>query len=153
LKNNSNFIRQRAYIAVLHLLNSILAGGKYPDILLGELFKLEKYGILRHLRRIDHIIEHASRARIGGLHLSIINILRICTYQAMFTHTSPAGVINNAVALSGTIPKSSDFLLFRDEETRRPGNNISSINCNSQKVILFLTILTNNCKTEAQSII
>ena len=123
MKNNSNFIRQRAYLAVPHLLNSILAGGKYPDMLLGELFKLEKfssnekativefvYGILRHLRRIDYIIEQASRARINGLHLNITNILRICTYQAMFTHTSPAGVINNAVALSAHENKFSEFV-------------------------------------------
>ncbi|MDD5472886.1 MAG: 16S rRNA (cytosine(967)-C(5))-methyltransferase RsmB [Candidatus Methanoperedens sp.] len=123
MKNNSNFIRQRAYIAVLHLLDSILAGGKYPDILLGELFKEEKfssgekaivvefvYGILRHLGRIDYIIEHASRARICGLHLSIINIIRICTYQAMVTQTSPAGVINNAVALSAQENKFSEFV-------------------------------------------
>lgn len=123
MKNNSKFIRQRAYLAVLHLLNSILTGGKYPDILLGEFFKLEKfssdekativefvYGVLRHLGRIDYIIEHASRARISGLHLSIINILRICTYQAVFTHTSPAGVINNAVALSAHENKFSEFV-------------------------------------------
>ncbi|MDO9096936.1 MAG: transcription antitermination factor NusB [Candidatus Methanoperedens sp.] len=123
MKNNSNFIRQRAYLAVLHLLNSILAGGKYPDMLLGELFKSENfssdekativefvYGILRHLGRIDYIIEHASRARIGGLHLSIINILRVCAYQAVFTHTSPAGIINNAVALSAHENKFSEFV-------------------------------------------
>lgn len=123
MKNNSNFIRQRAYIAVLHLLNSILAGGKYPDILLGELFKREKfspgekatvvefvYGTLRHLGRIDYIIEHASRARIGGLHLSIINILRICAYQAMFTQASAAGIINNAAALSAHESKFSEFV-------------------------------------------
>ncbi|MFA4934544.1 MAG: 16S rRNA (cytosine(967)-C(5))-methyltransferase RsmB [Candidatus Methanoperedens sp.] len=123
MKNNSNFIRQRAYLAVLHLLNSILAGGKYPDILIGELFKSENfssgekaaivefvYGILRHLGRIDYIIEHASRARIGGLHLNIINILRICAYQAVFTHTSPAGIINNAVALSAHENKLSEFV-------------------------------------------
>lgn len=123
MKNNGNFIRQKAYIAVLHLLNSILAGGKYPDILLGELFKQENfstgekativefvYGILRHRGRIDYIIEHASRARIDGLKLNITNILRICTYQAMFTHTSSAGIINNAVALSANETKFSEFV-------------------------------------------
>lgn len=123
MKKNSNFTRQKAYIAVSHLLNSILVGGKYPDILLGELFKSEDfssgekaaivefvYGILRNLGRIDYIIEHASRARINGLQLDITNILRICTYQAVFTHTSPAGVINNAVALSAHENKFSDFV-------------------------------------------
>ncbi len=123
MKNNSNFIRQRAYLAVLHLLNSILAGGKYPDMLLGELFKSENfssdekaaivdfvYGILRHRGRIDYIIEHASRARISGLHLNITNILRVCTYQIMFTQTSHAGVINNAVALSAHEKKFGGFV-------------------------------------------
>lgn len=107
----------------MHLLNSVLVRGKYPDVLLGELFKSEDfshiekaaivefvYGILRHLGRIDYVIEHASRARIEGLQLNITNILRICTYQAVFTHTSPAGVINNAVALSAHETKFSDFV-------------------------------------------
>lgn len=91
--------------------------------MLGELFREEKfssgekaavvefvYGILRHMGRIDYIIEHASRARIGGLQSNITNILRICTYQAMFTQTSPAGVINNAVALSAHENKFSEFV-------------------------------------------
>ena len=123
MKNNNKFIRQKAYIAVLHLLNLILAGGKYPDILLGELFKQETfssdektaivefvYGILRHRGRIDYVIEHASRARIDGLLLNITNILRICTHQAMFTQTSPAGIINNAVALSAHETKFGAFV-------------------------------------------
>ncbi len=81
-------------------------------MLLGELFKKEIfstaekatvvefiYGILRHRGRIDYIIEHASRASLPEIDLNILNILRICTYQAVFMETSPAGIINNATAL------------------------------------------------------
>ncbi len=119
----SVFIRQKTYSTVLYVLNSTLADRKYPDILLGWLFKREEfsssekaavnelvYGILRHRARLDHIIEHASSAVISGLHLNILNILRICTYQAVFSGASPAGIINNAVALSAREEKFSGFV-------------------------------------------
>ena len=87
---NSRAIRQKAYLAVLQLLNSIIRERKYPDMLMGELFKKEElspaekavvvetvYGLLRHRGRIDHIIEHASSAVISGLDLNALNMLRI----------------------------------------------------------------------------
>jgi len=96
---------------------------KYPDILLGGLFKNEDfstsekaavvditYGILRHLTKIDYIIEHSSSAVISGLDLNILNILRICTFQAIFTDASPARIINNAVALSAREDKFAGFV-------------------------------------------
>lgn len=113
-------------------------------MLLGELFKKETfssaekattvefvYGILRHRGRIDYIIEHASRASIPEIDLNILNIIRICTYQAVFTRASAAGVINNATALcvdekrfegfvkrtvEGII-KNKDEVTFPDKET------------------------------------
>ncbi len=112
MRNNSIFIRQKAYFVILQLLDSVIAGKKYPDMLLGGIFKNETfssaekativeftYGILRHRGRIDYIIGHASRASLPDIDLNILNILRICTYQAVFTGASAAGVINNATAL------------------------------------------------------
>ena len=123
MRNKSVFVRQRTYFAILKLLDSITAHNKYPDFLIGELFKKEKfespekaiiasfvYGILRHRGRIDHIIENTSRASLSNINLNILNILRICTYQAVFTETSPSGIINNAVALSANEDKFRGFV-------------------------------------------
>ncbi len=120
---NSIFIRQKAYFAIMRLLNSAIGEGKYPDLLLGGLFKSEEfssaekaiiveigYGILRHMGRIDYIIEHASRAAISRVGLNMLNILRLCTYQAVFMDASPAGIINNAVALSSQEKESGGFV-------------------------------------------
>ncbi|VVB86857.1 tRNA (cytosine(48)-C(5))-methyltransferase [uncultured archaeon] len=122
-EKNGIFIRQKAYFAVMRLLNSAIGEGKYPDLLLGGLFKNEEfsstekativgivYGILRHRERIDYIVEHASRAAISRVSLNILNILRICTYQAVFTDASPAGIINNAVALSSHEKEAGGFV-------------------------------------------
>lgn len=111
--NNKRFVRQKTYAAVLQLLDSVTMENKYPDSLLGELFKKEElspaekaaivetlYGILRHRGRIDYIIENTSSAVIPGLQLTILNTLRICAYQAVFTDTQAAGILNNAVALA-----------------------------------------------------
>lgn len=122
-KDNHTFLRQKTYTTALFVLNSTLVDRKYPDILLGGLFKNEDfstsekaavnelvYGILRHRARIDHIIEHASSAVISGLDLNIIDILRICTFQAVFTDASPARIMNNAVALSAREDKFAGFV-------------------------------------------
>ncbi len=122
-KDNHTFVRQKTYSTALFVLNSTLADRKYPDILLGGLFKKEvfstsekavvidlTYGVLRHRARLDHIIEHASSAVVSGLDLNILNILRICTFQAVFTASSPAGIINNAVTLSAREDKFSGFV-------------------------------------------
>lgn len=117
------FIRQKTYSTVQFVLNSTLAERKYPDIFLGDLFKTEDfstsekaviidftYGILRHMRRLDHIIEYASSAVVPGLDKKILNIIRICSYQAVFTDDSHARIINNAVALSARDEKFSAFV-------------------------------------------
>ncbi|MDP2841686.1 MAG: 16S rRNA (cytosine(967)-C(5))-methyltransferase RsmB [Candidatus Methanoperedens sp.] len=117
------FVRQKTYSTALFVLNSTLVDRKYPDILFGGLFKKEDfstsekaavidltYGVLRHMTRLDHIIEHASSAVVSGLDLNILNILRICTFQSVFTPASPAGIINNAVALSAREDKFSGFV-------------------------------------------
>ena len=90
-KNNKSnvLIRQKSYNSVLLLLNSILQGKKYPDILISELFRNEDfssdektvivdlvYGILRHLGRLDYIIGHASRATITNLDPDILNSIQ-----------------------------------------------------------------------------
>ncbi len=119
---NRAFVRQKTYFAVLKLLNSISADKKYPDVILGERFKKDDfssnekaaivslvYGILRNRGRLDYIIENASSARIAVLDLNILNILRICTYQAVFLDISPAGIVNNAVALT---PRETKFTGF-----------------------------------------
>jgi len=118
-----NFVRQKTYSTALFVLNSTLADRKYPDILIGVLFKKEDfsssekaavnelvYGILRHRARLDHIIEHASSAVISGLDQNILNIIRICAFQAVFTDASPARIMNNAVALSAREDKFSGFV-------------------------------------------
>ncbi len=143
MRNNSIFIKQKAYFVILQLLDSVIAGKKYPDMLLGGIFKNETfssaekativeftYGILRHRGRIDYIIGHASRASLPDIDLNILNILRICTYQAVFTMASAASVINNATALCvdekrlegfikrtvGGIIKNKDEVKFPDRE-------------------------------------
>jgi 16S rRNA (cytosine967-C5)-methyltransferase len=116
-------IRQKSYNSVLLLLNSILQEKKYPDIIISELFKNEDfsssekavivdlvYGILRHLGRLDYIIGHASRATITNLDPELLNSFRICTYQALFTNVSEAGIVNNAVAMQSHNSKLSGFI-------------------------------------------
>ncbi|MDO8724552.1 MAG: 16S rRNA (cytosine(967)-C(5))-methyltransferase RsmB [Candidatus Methanoperedens sp.] len=120
---SQTFIRQKTYSTVFYVLNSTLSERKYPDILIGGIFKKEDfstsekatvnefvYGILRHLAKLDYIIQHASSAVISGLDMNIINILRICTYLAVFTGSSPARTVNNAVALSVHFEKFSGFI-------------------------------------------
>lgn len=125
IKSNKDnvLIRQKSYNSVLLLLNSILHEKKYPDILISELFKNEDfssnekavivdlvYGILRHPGRLDYIIGHASRATITNLDPEILNLFRICTYQALFTNVSAAGIVNNAVAMQSHNSKLSGFV-------------------------------------------
>lgn len=137
MKKSNVFIRQRTYSSVLSLLNLILSGKKYPDILIGELFRKEEfssdekrvlvelvYGILRHLGRIDHIIEHASSARISNLNPDILNSIRICTYQAVFMNVSAAGIINNAVAMSANDKKLGGFVKRTVEAVLRNKDNV-----------------------------
>jgi len=122
LRKNKVFVRHKTYNLVLLILDSIFSGKKYPDVLINELFKQEDlssdeknvvvelvYGILRHLGRLDYIIEHASRARITNLSTDILNSIRICTYQAVFTDSSAAGIVNNVVAMSSHNTKLSGF--------------------------------------------
>jgi 16S rRNA (cytosine967-C5)-methyltransferase len=137
LKKSNVFIRQRTYLSVLSLLNLILSGRKYPDILIGELFRKEEfssdekkvlvelvYGILRHLGRIDHIIEHASSARISNLNQDILNSIRICTCQATFMDVSTAGIINNAMAMSANDKKLGGFVKRTVEAVLRNKDNV-----------------------------
>jgi 16S rRNA (cytosine967-C5)-methyltransferase len=122
LRKNKVFIRQKTYNSVLLLLDSIFSGKKYPEALISELFRKENfspdektvivelvYGILRHLGRLDYIIEHTSRARITNLGPDILNSIRICAYQAIFTDSSTAGIVNNVVAMSSHNTKLSGF--------------------------------------------
>jgi len=67
------------------------------------------YGILRHLGRLDYIIEHASCARIANLVPDILNSIRICAYQAVFTDSRAAGIVNNVVAMSSHNTKLCGF--------------------------------------------
>jgi len=137
LKKSNVFIRQRTYSSVLSLLNLILSGKKYPDILIGELFRKEEfspdekrvlvelvYGILHHLGRIDYIIEHASSARLTNINPDILNSIRICTYQALFMDVSAAGIINNAVAMSANDKKLGGFVKRTVEAVLRNKDDI-----------------------------
>ncbi|MDL5503388.1 MAG: transcription antitermination factor NusB, partial [Candidatus Methanoperedens sp.] len=67
-------------------------------------------GILRYLGRLDYIIGHASRATITNLDPEILNLFRICTYQALFTNASAAGIVNNAVAMQSHDSKLNGFI-------------------------------------------
>ncbi|MCX9082217.1 MAG: 16S rRNA (cytosine(967)-C(5))-methyltransferase RsmB [Candidatus Methanoperedens sp.] len=122
MRKNNVLIRQKTYNSVLLLLDSIFSGKKYPDVLINELFRQEDlsrdektvvvefvYGILRHLGRLDYIIGHASRARITNLSPDILNSIRICAYQALFSDSSAAGIVNNIVAMSSHNTKLSGF--------------------------------------------
>lgn len=137
MKKSNVLIRQRTYSSVLSVLNLILSGKIYPDILIGELFRKEEfssdekgvivelvYGILRHLGRIDHIIEHASTARISDIGIGILNSIRICTYQAVFMDVSAAGIINNAVAMSANDKKLGGFVKRTVEAVLRNKDNV-----------------------------
>ncbi len=90
---------------------------------MGEFFKKEElsshekaiiveliYRILRHLGRIDYIIEYASRAKITEISSDILNPIRICSYLALFTESSEAGIMNNAVAMSSNNLKYRGFV-------------------------------------------
>jgi 16S rRNA (cytosine967-C5)-methyltransferase len=138
LNKNNTFVRQKAYFAVLRLLNLIIGERKYPDMLFGDLFKSgdfssqEKaaiaelvYGILRYQGRIDYILEHASNARISEIDQNILNIFRICTYLTAFTGGSPAGIINNAVALSSNEKKLGGFVKRTVESVIRNKDQVS----------------------------
>ncbi|MBW6518308.1 MAG: 16S rRNA (cytosine(967)-C(5))-methyltransferase RsmB [ANME-2 cluster archaeon] len=116
-------VRQKTYSSILQILNSVIFSKKYADILITRQFKSEYfsssekaavvehvYGILRHRARIDHIIEHGSTAVISSLELNILNVLRICTYQAVFKELKAAAVITNSVALSAKDTKHSGFV-------------------------------------------
>jgi len=122
-RENGIFIRQKAYNAILRLLNPVIGGRDYPDIHLSELFKKEEfssdekaaitgivYGVLRHLGRLDYIIGNASNVQVSNIRLDMLNIFRICTYQTVFMSASPAGIINNAVALSSREAKLGGFV-------------------------------------------
>jgi 16S rRNA (cytosine967-C5)-methyltransferase len=122
LRKNKVFVRQKTYNSVLLLLDSIFSGKKYPEVLISELFRQEDfsrdektvivglvYGILRHLGRLDYIIEHASCARITNLAPDILNSIRICAYQAVFTDSSASGIVNNVMAMSSHNTKFSGF--------------------------------------------
>jgi len=131
-------IRQAAHAAVLELLNATESGRGYPDRLTGELFRktsfsdAEKaaitetlYGILRHRARLDHIIEHSSRAVPAALPPRALNILRLAAYQALFGLASQAGIINSTVALSARDRNLGGFLkrtveaVFRNRDSVR----------------------------------
>lgn len=137
MKKSNILVRQKTYTAVLFLLNSILSGKKYPDLLIGELFKKEElssdekavivdlvYGILRHLGRIDYIIDHASRATRKNLGPDILNSIRICTFHAIFTDASAAGIINNSVAMSSHDKKLSGFVKRTVESVLRNKDSV-----------------------------
>lgn len=147
MKKNNVLIRQKTYNSVLLLLDSIFSGKKYPDVLISELFRQEEfspdektviveliYGILRHLARLDYIIEHASRARITNLSPDILNSIRICAYQAVYSDSSAAGIVNNIVAMSSHNTKLSGFakrtveaLLKNKDSVIFPGHPIEYI--------------------------
>ena len=136
-KNITGLVRQKTYFSILQLLNSIISNNKYADMPISKLFKNEDltssekaavveliYGILRHRARIDHIIENASSAVISSLDLNTLNILRICTYQALFKDVKATGVINNAVALSAKNTRLSGFVKRTIEGILRNKDNV-----------------------------
>lgn len=131
------FSKQRTYNASLYLLNSIFTGKVYPDILLGEFFRKENfsseekraivelvYEIMRHRAKIDYAIENTSKAVISGLGIDILNILRLCAYQAMSQNTSSDAVINNAVALSSKEETYKGFIKRTVEAIIRNKDNL-----------------------------
>jgi len=137
LKSKTVFVRQISYFAILTLLDPITLDNRYPDFLIGELFKNEKfesaekavivsfvYGILRHRGRIDYIIENTTRASVSRIEPDILNILRICTFQAFFTDASPASIKNNAVALSSHKDKFRGFVTRTIEGVIRNKNAV-----------------------------
>ena len=136
-KSITGLIRQKTYFSILRLLNSIISNNKYADMPISKLFKQEDfsssekaavveltYGILRHRIRIDHIIENASSAVISSLDLNTLNILRICTYQAIFKDLKATGVVNNGVALSAKHFKFSGFIKRTIEGILRNKDNV-----------------------------
>lgn len=123
MKKSKFSVRQKIYNGAAILLNSILSWKRYPDLLIGEFLKKEElsshekaviveliYGILRHLGKIDYIIEHASRAKIIEISPDLLNPIRICVYHALFTDSSETGIINNAIAMSSSNIKYRGFV-------------------------------------------
>lgn len=136
-KSSIGFTRQKTYFAILDILVAVQADKKYPDVLLGGLFKEgnfsspEKarivefvYGILRHRGKIDYVIANASNARISELDINITSIIRICTYQALFTDSTPAGILSNATALCPNGNKFAGFVKRTVEAVLRNKGNV-----------------------------
>ncbi|MCG7848633.1 MAG: hypothetical protein MIO93_05570 [ANME-2 cluster archaeon] len=130
-------IRQKTYSSILQILNSVISDKRYADILITKLFKNEDfsssekaavvehvYGILRHRARIDHIIENGSTAVISSLGLNILNVLRICTYQAVFKELKAAAVITNSIALSAKDARLSGFVKRTVEAILKNKDNV-----------------------------
>ncbi len=134
---NPQFSRQKVFFSILNLLGSIIVRRKYADREIGNLFKKEEftesekaaiveavYGILRNRNRLDYTIEKTSGVRMVDIDPGTVNIFRICTYQALYTSASNAGILNNSVALSSRHEKHSGFVKRTMETVLRNKNSI-----------------------------
>ena len=64
------------------------------------------YGVLRHRKRLDWILDHFSRTGLDKLDLEVLNILRIGLFQVVYLTRIPASAaVNTAVDLAKTLNK------------------------------------------------
>ena len=64
------------------------------------------YGVLRHRKRLDWILDHFSRTGLDKLDSEVLNILRIGLFQVVYLTRIPASAaVNTAVDLAKTLNK------------------------------------------------
>jgi 16S rRNA (cytosine967-C5)-methyltransferase len=64
------------------------------------------YGVLRHRKRLDWILDHFSRIGLDKLDLEVLNILRIGLFQVVYLTRIPASAaVNTAVDLAKALNK------------------------------------------------
>ncbi len=64
------------------------------------------YGVLRHRKRLDWILDHFSRTGLNKLDPEVLNILRIGLFQVVYLTRIPASAaVNTAVDLAKTLKK------------------------------------------------
>jgi len=88
------------------ILGRVLRSGAYSNVLLGtlgagpdeRLVRRLVYGTLRHLNRVDRLLEEASTRPLAAIESGLLDILRIGTWELRFGGGAPHAAVNEAVS-------------------------------------------------------
>jgi 16S rRNA (cytosine967-C5)-methyltransferase len=58
------------------------------------------YGTLRHLRRVDRLLQEASSRPLGAIEPGLLDILRVATWELRFGEGAPHAAVNEAVKIA-----------------------------------------------------